>query len=204
MAKDYSQYTDEQLNAALNNPKASRKLKREIQMELNSRMSEQTGDQSRSLDPITGQPTGGAPEWMANFTPSLFSLGDDLTTGIANMVTDPVGTAANIIPGTVEHYQDRYFSPEPGQPFYSDAVNTFNQDPAGFGMDMSLVGTGMKMAGAGGRVGQAGSALERLDPVTALAGAAQTAMMPVQNRIPGMPSPQEAMAGTERSRTNTT
>lgn len=184
-------YSDEELSAALQNPKATKRIKMDIQKELNKRQPK------AALDPVSGAPTGGAPEALVNFMPSMFSLGDDISTGIANTLTDPIGTMANVIPGMVQHYGDRYFTPEQGQPWYSDAVNTFNQDPAGAMMDLSGVGTAMKMAGGAGRVGKVGAGLERLDPVTALMGGAQTIAAPIQSRMTGMPSPAESMAGSD-------
>lgn len=196
----YEGYSNEELESVLANPKATRKLKMAIRQELNSRSEKAAtpGQGSAAqVDPLTGQPTGGAPQWMQNLVPSITQFGDSLTTGVANLATAPIDTLSNIIPGMASHYNERYLTPEPGQPFYSDAVNTFNQDPFGAAMDLVPVGTGMRLAGAASKVpsiSAVGRGLERMDPVTMAMGGAQTIAAPLLNRST---DPRSAMAGTD-------
>lgn len=194
---DLSKYPDQSLEEVLLNPKASRKLKTQIEAELNRRSQAQGQDRTPNpvVDPITGQPTGGAPGFLANFVPSLSQFGDSLATGIANTLADPISTAAAVLPSAAEHYTQRYFTPEEGQPWYSDALNTFNSDPVGFLGDVGLVGGVARAASPrGSAMNRAGRIAERADPVTLGMGALQTGWMAGQNQWGRRPG--ETMGGT--------
>jgi hypothetical protein len=102
----------------------------------------------------------------------------------------------------VDHYSERYFTPEEGQPWYSDALNTFNADPAGMLMDVlpfapAVRGVGLlsKAAGAnkvGGALSKTANVMDRLDPVNIAAGGIQTVAGRGFNKWDG--SPEAAMA----------
>jgi len=183
---DLSQYSDEQLQAAMSNPNAGSRLKRDIQTELNKRQPQ------AALDPMTGAPTGGAPQFMANMAPSMMNLGQDMAQGIGQAVMHPMDTLQNFIPGIAQHYSSRYGSPQ-------QAMNTFNTDPAGAMFDVAPIGTvlrGVGAAGNMGRVAATGRAMERMDPMGLVAGGMQGLVAGAQNAIPFVRSAEETMAGT--------
>lgn len=175
------------------------KDKRAIRAELKKRSeaaaSPAPGMPTPTVDPMTGQPTGGAPEWMTNLVPSAAGVVDDTLSGLGQLAKSPVETLSAMPAGIAEHYSSRYSSPE-------QALQTFQQDPAGVLMDVVPVGgvvkglgIASKAAGAG-KAGNAlkatGAALERLDPVNLAVGTGQTVVGRALNKWDS--SPEAAMA----------
>jgi hypothetical protein len=147
-----------------------------------------------TTDPFSGAPVGDAPPFLVNALPSLINLGDDLISGFGAAASRPIGTALNLIPGTYQHYNQRYFGEDaPG------FAKTFSADPAGALADISLFGGGLSALGKLGKapaVSAVGRNIERLDPVGMAMGAIQTGVAGLQNRLPFIRTPEEVMAGS--------
>lgn len=185
---DLSKYNEEQLNVLMTSDRSSDALKKAAGAELASR-----GGQK--VPPVEGNA-------ITNFLPSVGGVVADTFSGLGQLVSSPIDTLTGMPAGIASHYNERYLTPEEGQPWYSDAVNTFNADPAGMMMDIlpfapAVRGLGLASKAAGaGRTGSAltktANALDRMDPVNLLAGGAQVAAGRAFNKWDG--SPEAAMA----------
>lgn len=151
--------------------------------------------------PTPAAPTDGG-NALTNFLPSAAGVVEDTLSGLGALATSPIETLKGMPQGIVDHYSERYFTPEEGQPWYSDALNTFNADPAGMLMDVlpfapAVRGVGLlsKAAGAnkvGGALSKTANVMDRLDPVNVAGGVVQTGAGRLFNKIDG--SPEAAMA----------
>lgn len=175
--------------------------KRKIQAELKKRQEASPPPPN----PATAPYQDNAPAFLQNMVPSAMQFGNDLLQGGAQMITNPVDTLAGLPSGIAQHYGERY-SPLPGQPWYSGAAQTFNQDPVGFAADIVPVGSmarglglAAKTAGAtktGAALGTIGRGLEKADPAMVPMAAGQLVVAGAMNKIPAIRSPEEVMAGT--------
>lgn len=188
-----------QIDEVLANPEAySDNLVREAK-----RLKTQQGGQTiptvpnPTVDPTTGQPTGGAPAPMVNLGASAINFGNDMVSGFGNLLSSPIDTIKGIPQGVADHYSGRYGSPE-------SAINTAMSDPFGAMMDVVPVGSALRLAGWGAKgaglsrtgevAGQVGRTLERADPAGLAVGAAQTGFAGLMNKFAD--SPEAHMAGT--------
>lgn len=188
-----------QIDEVLANPEAySDTLVREAK-----RLKTQQGGQTiptvpnPTVDPTTGQPTGGAPAPMVNFGASAINFGNDMVSGIGNLMSSPIDTIKGMPQGIVDHYSGRYGSMD-------SAANTAMSDPFGTMMDAVPVGSALRLAGWGAKgvglgktgevAGQVGRTLERADPAGLAVGAAQTGFAGLMNKFAD--SPEAHMAGT--------
>ena len=78
------------------------KDERMIQAELRKRSSSQAIPTSPNptVDPVTGQPTGGAPAPMVNFAPSAINFASSLVTGLPHALANPIDTIKGL-PGAM-------------------------------------------------------------------------------------------------------
>lgn len=190
--------TQAQIDEVLANPDAySDKMVREAK-----RLSSQATPTvpNPTVDPVTGQPTGGAPAPMVNFAPSAMNFGSALLTGIPHAIANPIDTIKGMPGAIVDHYSSRYDSPE-------QAMDTFKADPFGAAMDIVPVGSGLRALGMAGRAAGAstlgnalsatGRTLERADPAGLAMAGVQGAVAGSMNRLAPNRTPEAVMAGTE-------
>lgn len=199
---DLSQYSEEELAFLAQSPNAGTDLKKAARMAIADR--ERQAAQAiptvanPTVDPLTGQPSYGAPGAVVNALPSLINLGNDLIMGGANVINHPIDTITGLPGGLVEHYKGRYFGEDaPG------FGATFSQDPVGAIADFALVGgvanalgKGVAKAGAtqaGKTISTVGRNVERLDPVNLAMGAGQLGVAGLRNKFAR--SPEEQLAG---------
>ena len=194
---DLTKYSDEQLDQLMKDERASVKLKDAVKAERGKRAA-------------TAEVTAAAPynqgNTITNLPGSAFRFGTDLLGGIVHLATNnPIDTASNLLPAMGQHYKERYLTPEIGQPWYTDALNTINRDPVGALADVVPVGTAMRVGGllgrtagatqAGSRMSQVGRGVERLDPANLAVGSAQLGIGTLQNLTPGIRSAEQWMSG---------
>lgn len=176
------------------------KDERMIQAELRKRSQAIPTDSNPTVDPVTGQPTGGAPAPMVNFAPSAINFASSLVTGLPQAISSPFETIRGLPGAIADHYGSRYSSPE-------QAMDTFKADPFGAAMDVVPVGSGLRALGMAGRAAGAtrtgnalsatGRTLERADPAGMVAGGLQGAVAGGMNRMMPNRTPEAVMAGTE-------
>lgn len=154
-----------------------------------------------------------------NLGRSAANAGNEMLAGvlqIPNAIMSPVQTAKAMFPGILDHYNQRYLTPREGQPWYTDALNTFGSDPVGVAMDVPLFGTALripgflsKMAGKAGlpggtELGEAmytgARAVEKFDPTNIPGGIFNAVSATAMNKLSDrgiLAGPEEALAGNE-------
>jgi hypothetical protein len=135
---------------------------------------------------------------------------------IPNAIMSPLQTAKAVVPGILGHYNDRYLTPREGQPWYTDAMNTYGSDPVGVALDVPFVGTALripgflsKMAGKAGLPGgadlgeglySAARTVEKFDPTNIPGGLFNAVSAISANKLSDrgvLAGPEEALAGNE-------